>query len=148
MMLMPMLLTVYIYFFLKNKNEKKKLSKIFETVLLVASIGLSIGWFALLFIDKFDNVSYIFLKVFILFLLSGAFTYLLFKIKSQRIVIFAIIIIIARIGFDWFIWPLRAPQFEVHETNALKVAEITESDTEKKSAIDDAGAGGTGVWTC
>jgi len=125
MMLMPMLLTVFVYFFLKNKNEKKKLSKIFETVLLVASIVLSIGWFALLFIDKFDGVSYIFLKVFILFLLTGAFTYLLFKIKSQRIVIFTIIIIIARIGFDWFIWPLRAQQFEVHETNALKVAEIT-----------------------
>ena len=40
-------------------------------------------------------------------------------------VIFAIIIIIARVGFDWFIWPLRAPQFEEHKANALTVAEIT-----------------------
>jgi hypothetical protein len=44
-------------------------------------------------------------------------------------VIFAIILIIARIGFDWFIWPLRAPQYEVHQTNALKVAEITGNES-------------------
>jgi 4-amino-4-deoxy-L-arabinose transferase-like glycosyltransferase len=125
MMLMPMLITVFVYFFLKNQNENKKLSKIFETVLLVASVILSLGWFAMLFIDIFDPIGYILIKVLFLVAITSLFTYLFLKIKSQRIVIFAIIIIIARIGFDWFIWPLRAQQFEVHETNALKVAEIT-----------------------
>jgi 4-amino-4-deoxy-L-arabinose transferase-like glycosyltransferase len=125
MMLMPMLLTVSIFFFLKNLEEKRQLSKIFETIFLVASVILTFGWFAMLFIDKFDQVNLIVLKVLVLVAVTSFFTFLYFKIKSHRIVIFAIILIIARIGFDWFIWPLRAPQFEKHANSALTVAEIT-----------------------
>ena len=125
MMLMPMLLTVYIYFFLQNREKQGNLSKVFESILMAASVILTFGWFAMLFIDKFDEVNFILIKVLILVALTGLFSFLYFKIKSQRIVIFAIILIIARIGFDWFIWPLRAPQFEEHEANALTVAEIT-----------------------
>ncbi len=129
MMLMPMLLTVYVYFFLQNKEKQGNPGKIFETILLVASALLSTGWFAIPFISKFDHVSNIWLKVFLLFAITSFFTFLYLKIKNQRIVIFAIIIIIARLGFDWFIWPLRAPQYEVHQTNALKVAEITGTES-------------------
>jgi 4-amino-4-deoxy-L-arabinose transferase-like glycosyltransferase len=125
MMLMPMLLAVYVFYFLKNSEANGKLSKIIEIVFISISAILTIAWFSLLFIGIFDGVKFIILKVFLLAILSGIFTWLMIKIKSQRLVIFAIIIIIARIGFDWFIWPPRASQFEVHESNALKVAEIT-----------------------
>ena len=114
-----------IYFFLQNREKQGNLSKVFESILMAASVILTFGWFAMLFIDKFDEVNLILIKVLILVALTGLFSFLYFKIKSQRIVIFAIILIIARIGFDWFIWPLRAPQFEEHEANALTVAEIT-----------------------
>jgi len=125
MMLMPMLLTVYVFYFLKNLELNGKLSKIFETTFLIASIVLTFGWIAILFVDKFDQVNFVVIKVIVLMAITGVFTIIYFKIKSQRIIIFAIILIIARIGFDWFIWPLRAPQFDIHEENALTVAEIT-----------------------
>jgi 4-amino-4-deoxy-L-arabinose transferase-like glycosyltransferase len=129
MMLMPMLLAVYVYFLIKNLERQGTLSKIFETILLLLSVALSIGWLVLPFIDKFETVSFIFLKVIFLVIITSFFTFLYAKIKIQRMVIFAIIIIIARIGFDWFIWPLRAPQFDEHEINALTVAEITGNES-------------------
>jgi len=125
MMLMPMLLTVFVFYFLKNSEENGKLSKILENIFIAVAAILTIGWFSLLFIDIFDGINFIYLKVVVLAILSGVFTWLMLKIKGQRLVIFAIIIIIARIGFDWFIWPLRAPDMVVHEENALKVADIT-----------------------
>jgi 4-amino-4-deoxy-L-arabinose transferase-like glycosyltransferase len=129
MMLMPMLISVYVYFFLQNKEKKGTLGKIFETILLVASVILSLGWFAIPFFDQFDPINQILPKVIFLFAITSFFTFLYVKIKNRRMVIFAIILIIARIGFDWFIWPLRAPQYEVHQTNALKVAEITGNES-------------------
>jgi hypothetical protein len=48
--------------------------------------------------------------------------------ESQRIILFAIIIFISRIAFDWFILPQRVIKYEHFKNDAIKVAKITGSE--------------------
>ncbi|MFP4471290.1 MAG: ArnT family glycosyltransferase [Bacteroidales bacterium] len=125
MMLMPMVFTVFVYFFLKNKAQRGKASHILEMILLGAAAVLTVAYLALPFVPDFQDVPGRIIISILLFLLSGFFTFLYFKIKSSRLVIFAILLIIGRLAFDWYVWPQRAAQYTEFEQSARKVAEIT-----------------------
>lgn len=125
MALIPMALTVFIYFYLENSKNRGKLADIFEMVLIGVATLLTLAYLAIPFIPAFQVGSLVILKAAGLFIVSALFVFLMMKIKEQRIVLFAIVLIIGRIGFDWFVWPQRAPEWVKYEDAANKVAEIT-----------------------
>lgn len=125
MMLIPMVFTVFVFFYLKSKQQNEKLPKIVEWIFLLASVILTLGYFSLPFVPQFGDVPHMIPVSLILFALSGVFTYLIFRLKEYRLIIFAILLIIGRIAFDWFVWPQRAPQYQKYEEAANRVAEIT-----------------------
>ncbi len=128
MMLMPLLFTVYLYFFKISLERKKVPVKIFHGILIVASVLLTVGMLTIPFIEKFSVFPDVWLKSIFLFIIAAMLTFLLFKLRRQRIIIFSLILIVTRIGFDWFIWPQRAPQYERYENDAVKIAEITKDE--------------------
>ena len=53
------------------------------------------------------DVPYAVLKAVVLILVSALFFMLLYRLKEQRFLIIVIMLLIGRIGFDWFIFPSR-----------------------------------------
>jgi 4-amino-4-deoxy-L-arabinose transferase-like glycosyltransferase len=125
MMLVPMVITVLVFFYLQNKTGNGKLTTITEMVFLAGAVLLTIGYLVIPFLPPFAGFPGIMRKSAMLFMLSGFFTFLFWKVQTQRLVLFAIIVIIGRIGFSSFVWPQRAPQYLKYERDAVKVAEIT-----------------------
>jgi 4-amino-4-deoxy-L-arabinose transferase-like glycosyltransferase len=125
MMLIPMFFTVFIFFYLKFRAAHKRLSIALEWVFIVASTIISTGYLTIPFLPQFSSLHGVVWKSLVLFCLSVFFTVLVWKIKKQRIVLFAIILIIARVAFGLFIWPQRAPEFDRYEKDAKEVALIT-----------------------
>ncbi len=125
MMLMPMVFTVFVFFYLENKKNDGRIPAILETVFMVAAVILTLGYLALPVLPDFSWVRNTILKSLLLFALSGIFTWLLFRIRQHRLVIFAILLIIGRLALDWYIWPQRAGVHEKYEASAHRVAAIT-----------------------
>jgi hypothetical protein len=131
MMLVPMVYTVFLYFFLESTERQHKLRQIFESILITAASLLTAGYLALPFVPAFSEVGFPFVKSLLLFLISSGVLYLLIRLKKHPIVLFAIILIIGRLAFDWFVWPQRAPQYVKFEEAAYEVASITGNEPVK-----------------
>ncbi len=131
MMLVPMVYTVLVFFYLESFKKKERLILVFDIVLIVAATALTLGYLAVPFVPVIEGVSYEVPKVVLLFLLSSFFVFLMFRIKNQRVVLFAIVLIVGRLALDWFIWPQRAPQWDKFEEAACEVAEITGDEVVK-----------------
>ena len=131
MMLVPMIYTVLAFFYLESFHTSNKLRVVFESVLMIAAAILTAGYLVLPFVPAIAGVSMQIAKVLLLFVLSGVFVYLMIRLKKHRVVIFAIVLIVGRLAFDWFIWPQRAAQWEKFENASNKVAEITGDEAVK-----------------
>ncbi len=125
MMLVPLALTIFVFFYLENKKQNKRLSSIMEWVFFGAGILLTIGYLALPLIPQFADTPAAKTVATILFVLSAILMYFYFYLRDKRLIIFAIVLIVGRIAFGWYVWPLRAEQFEVYEEDAIEVAQIT-----------------------
>jgi 4-amino-4-deoxy-L-arabinose transferase-like glycosyltransferase len=131
MMLVPMFYTVFIYFYLDGVKRESKLVRIIHIIFIVAALLLALGNLVIPFLDTFKDIP---AKVFVgvlLFLATGFFAYLMIKLKEQRMVLFAVVLILGRLAFDWFVWPLRSEQYVVFEKDAKEVAAITEKEPVK-----------------
>jgi energy-coupling factor transporter transmembrane protein EcfT len=93
-----------------------------------ASVLLTLGYIALPFLPQLSNMEGIIWKSGFLFLLSAIIVFLLWKIPGQRLLTFALVLIVARMAFGWFVWPQRAPHFEQFEQDAIQVAQITNDE--------------------
>ena len=83
------------------------------------------GYLALPFIPQFAKTPHAEAVAIILFVLSAILLYFYFYLRDKRLIIFAIVLIVGRIAFGWYMWPQRAAQFEVYEKDAIEVAQIT-----------------------
>lgn len=81
--------------------------KIMEKVLLVLAVVITIAPLAIPFINAIPQVEYKLLKITVLF--AALLLALVYYIKNadQRLLLFGMILLIARIGFNWFVFPAR-----------------------------------------
>lgn len=128
MMLLPMVLTVALYFYIKNKSENRVASKVFETILLGVASLLTLGFLAFPFLPVYRDVPGAVGISLVLFGLAAIFTFLFWKIKNQRLMLFVIILIVGRLALGFFIWPERGVEFEIYEKQAIEVARITKDE--------------------
>ncbi len=129
MMLVPMILAPSLYFYLKNKAENKKGSKILEFVLLCLASLLTLSFLFFPFVPDFSKVPMVFSKSILLLMLGLVFTFFYWKIKSQRLMLFVIILLIGRMALGFFIWPQRGVDYENYEKHAIETARITKDDS-------------------
>jgi 4-amino-4-deoxy-L-arabinose transferase-like glycosyltransferase len=125
MMLVPMFITVSVYFFMEDQAQERVLTRILNVFLLMASLVLSVGYLILHFIPQLKEIDHLFMKVLPLFLISITITFLYWKVPGHRLLLFALLLLVGRMAFATLIWPMRAPDFEQYEQDALEVTKIT-----------------------
>ncbi|MBE9492267.1 MAG: glycosyltransferase family 39 protein [Bacteroidetes bacterium] len=125
-MFLPLLYTV-LYYLMKSASKPTGfiiVSYFFFSIMLIAAAGSVV----LNFINTFDDINLRLLKSLFLLLCFSFLIYLYLKIKSQRMVIIVIFLLVSRIAFDWFILPTRAKTVQEFKDQALYVAELTKGE--------------------
>jgi len=90
----------------------------------------SLAVWAVPFVEVVKDLPLMWLKVGALFVSMLLCTWLYLRLPAQRLVLFAIFLLLFRIGFDWFILSHRyiTGSITQHKRDGLKVAEITGSE--------------------
>ncbi len=107
-MLYPIFFMFIAYGYEEFKSSQEKLSKIFDWFLIGISCLITLSVFGLPFYD-FKNaiIPYFYLKIFGLGVALFLATFLVYQLKNQKIIAFGIILLLLRIGFNWFVLPDR-----------------------------------------
>ncbi len=124
-MLFPPLFTLLVYMFFKDRAANGIFSRIVEYFLLGVMILGIIAAIPMPLLEQTGFVDQSWLKASVMFLVMSLLTWLYWKLKDQRLVIFVAGMLMLRVGFDWFIIPPRYNDFQVHKVGALKAAEVT-----------------------
>lgn len=111
LMFLPLLYAPLVYLHFESLKKETQLSiinrKVFETIILVLSAGVFLLFLAIPYFPQVADSDYLIWKTFFLSM-SGAVTLaFLYRKKQLRILLFIIMIILVRIGFDWFVLPDR-----------------------------------------
>ncbi|WP_423149167.1 ArnT family glycosyltransferase [Rubrolithibacter danxiaensis] len=107
LMLYPLLFTLWSYAFFTFRDKLHRVNKIFEVLLLVISILFTLSVLAVPFAGLDAFVPALLYKVTGIFILLAFFTWLVYKLESQKIVAFIAILLVARLAFSFFVLPYR-----------------------------------------
>ncbi|MDP4274440.1 MAG: glycosyltransferase family 39 protein [Bacteroidota bacterium] len=129
-MLIPLLFTVLFYLFDEHEKNNTLNYKILNVLLIITAVILTLAQAAYPFVPSTRKVGYAIPASIILLIFSASLLWLFFKTKKFRLAILAILLLVVRIGFNWFILPVRqaeAPEIICKE-NAVQVARQTKND--------------------
>ena len=108
LMMAPLIFNVFLYYYYKSREENNFRYKVVDYFLIFAAITGSLGSLIFPFLEQTDHIPLIWLKSIALFLSLGFLSYLIIKIPQHRILIFGLIMLIVRIGFNWTVLEARA----------------------------------------
>lgn len=125
MMLMPLLYTVCWYFAQKDFDTGDIKANIMGKIVMVLMAVFLTGPFIFPVFRDISFIDYYFVKATFLFVVTVVILYLFFKLKNHRIILTMVFLLLIRIAFDWFIWPIRYEKFINLKTEAIEVAKMT-----------------------
>jgi 4-amino-4-deoxy-L-arabinose transferase-like glycosyltransferase len=125
MMLMPMLFTVLWYFARIDFDKRDIKAYLLGRCVLILIIVFSIGPFIFPFLRDVSYIDHYYVKAGSLFLVGLVLFYFFLKLRNQRIILTMAFLLLIRVGFDWFIWPLRYEKFIGLKNDAIAVAKMT-----------------------
>lgn len=120
-MLYPLGYIVWSNAYYTYRNQLPKINKAFNVILLGLGVLVTLAVPALLTTDFHTYVSSFYLKLILVFIGCALFTFLIFKLKNNKVLAFAGLLLIVRLGFSWFILPTRL-QTSLEETSSKKAA--------------------------
>lgn len=128
-MLYPLLFVLisYAYVHYKDQGRYRTYTRILEYLWWGVCGVFALGVWAALGVDTLQDIPFLTLKVWVLFSALALCTYLYGQLPAQRVVIFMMVWLLFRIGFDWFVIPHRykVDNWRPAKEYGLKVAEIT-----------------------
>ena len=125
LMLAPLLFVIFSHFAIYKASEFPVQRKVLEYLFLAVSIVATIGiWYAPFHPDT-HFISNIWLKTAVIFIAAAITTFLFFKIKKSRMILLVIMLLIMRIGFDWFVFPPREKHLRPYVNDAIEMARMT-----------------------
>ncbi len=124
-MLFPPLFTILVFHFFRDLAKNGKYSRVVEYFLMGVMVLGIVAAIPMPLLRQTNFVDHAWLKAGVMFFTMLLLTWLYYKLKEQRMIIFAAAMLMIRIGFDWFIIPPRYNDFQVHKEGALKAAAVT-----------------------
>ncbi|QEC51040.1 4-amino-4-deoxy-L-arabinose transferase-like glycosyltransferase [Anseongella ginsenosidimutans] len=107
-MLYPCIFTLIAYGFVRFAREAHFWRKLFDGLFILVTLALCLGTLYLPFADLGTAViPWIYLKATVLFLLLLLLSFLVIRLPAQRILVFACVLAVFRLGFSWFSLPER-----------------------------------------
>lgn len=128
-MLYPLLFIVVAYVYQLNRQYFTKLANAMDwlLILLFGTAGIGIWYLPLNETVQVVEIPGLSLKVAITSLTLLITTYLFWRLKPQRLVLFAILLLIFRIAFNFFALPIRnyESDYKDYKAGAIKAAQIS-----------------------
>ncbi len=103
----PLAFSVLFYFYLKNKEEQGWQANLVEMIFFAATALAVVGALLPIAWDPAQDMPYVIAKSIGLSVLFAGLACLFWKWKGQRILIFVLVLLTARIGYNMFILPSR-----------------------------------------
>ena len=107
LMLAPLIFAVFLYLHNHHKQEKTVHTKIIEISFFVLCLVVSAGSLAPLFLEEVKFIDFVIPKTILISSALFLLTYLYFKLKTERLLIVVLFLIVFRIGFNWYVLPVR-----------------------------------------
>jgi len=135
-MFLPLAYIVFLYIY--YLNEKKIRNKVLYFSFLSVCLGAILLVGAVPFIKRLAVVPYTIPKIIVLLVVTVLLTWCFIKIKDARFVIFISILLLARIGFNWFVVTdrYREGNDEVRRKGPVEIGRFTKM--EKLYIFEDA----------
>ena len=124
LMLVPLAYTVGFYFYQKKQNSAWKAAV--EILLLVVAAGITLLALAFPFLPETKHFPHVWEKSLGVFAVLAVLLYLFIRLKSERLILLVLILLVFRLPFSWFVWPQRAAAVEPYKQDAGRIVEITQ----------------------
>ncbi|MCF8228492.1 MAG: glycosyltransferase family 39 protein [Bacteroidales bacterium] len=134
LMFVPLFFSVLLYLYYKISLTRNLQKDIIDYVFIFLAIAGTLGSLVLPFLKQTEQIHLIWLKTLFVFLLLAFFTYLLIRMRTYRIILFGIILLIVRIGFNFSVLEVRSKvgyRVESRE-GAIKTGQLTKGKELKK----------------
>lgn len=126
LMLAPLIFTVVYFAFLKLREQKSPITKALEYLFLGMMVIAFFGSFSLPFLDATKGTHLVVPRMIFIALFTGIFTLLYIYQKKNRILLFAMTLLVLRIGFNWFVLPPRIEYLNKYKDGAIEAARLSE----------------------
>jgi 4-amino-4-deoxy-L-arabinose transferase-like glycosyltransferase len=127
LMLAPLSFFVFLFYFEKYKDHNTIHNKIIEIVFGILVTIVPVLFLVFPFLSEFEFIEQRFIKSLSIALFSIILVFLYWRIKPNRLIIFGLVLLVFRIGFNWFILPHRNENSYASECRdaAIEVGKIT-----------------------
>ncbi len=124
-MFLPLIFAISFFLYFDEANNTFKV--IFEKGLLVVAVLLFLVFMVVPFVPSIPEVPYKYLKLFFLIIALSGFVIYYYKSTTGKIFIFCSILLLSRIGFDWFVFPSRiqSDPESVYKNSGIEIGRIT-----------------------
>ncbi|WP_207428295.1 glycosyltransferase family 39 protein [Pedobacter sp. SYSU D00535] len=108
LMLYPLLFIIWAHAYYTYRESLPVMNKIFNVVLLVLGILVTLSVPLAFLSDLQGYVAYLPLKIALVFFGCALFTWFIWRFKQHKLIPFIAFLLIVRLGFSWFVLPHRA----------------------------------------
>lgn len=131
LMLAPLIFSVFIYLHQKHQEQNTVHFKILDNFFVIIVILTTLLSFNPFFLARIQFVPYLYPKTLLLNLSLIGLSWWIWKNTQHRILIFVAVLLIARIGFNWFVLPDRNANDWGDEVrkSAIEVGKLTKGES-------------------
>jgi 4-amino-4-deoxy-L-arabinose transferase-like glycosyltransferase len=132
MMLYPLLFILWSHAYYTYREKLPVMHKIFNTILLVIALAVCICIPFAYFFDLQNIISNLNIKIVFLLMLSIAFTFMIWRLNSSKLIPFIALLLVVRLAFSWFVLPHR---LENMDTNYFRSAAVEMGTITRKEPL-------------
>jgi hypothetical protein len=127
MMLYPLLFILWSHAYYTYREQLPVISKLVDRILLILALAVCLGIPAAYFFELQSFVTYQNTKIVFLLLISIGITFMIWRLKTSKIIPFILLLVVVRLAFSWFILPHRLEHMEdkFFREAAVEVGTIT-----------------------
>lgn len=127
LMLYPLVFIVWGHAYYTWRHQLPKINRIVNILFLTLAILVTVLVPAAFFAGLNEIVSFLYLKVIIVFALSALFSWLIYRLQRQKIMAFIGLLLVVRLAFSWFVLPhrLHHNQDAYYRASAIEMGRIS-----------------------
>ena len=131
MMLYPLLFILWSHAYYIYRDRIPVMNKIFNQILLILALAVCISIPSAFLFDLQGIVNYLNIKIIFLLIISILITFLIWRLKTSKIIAFITLLLVVRLAFSWFVLPHRLVNMEDNyfRTAAVEMGTITRGES-------------------
>ena len=107
MMLYPLLFILWSHAYYTYREQLPVITKILDRILLILALAVCLGLPAAYFFELQSFVSYLNIKIVFLLSISIGITFMIWRLKTSKLIPFIALLLVVRLAFSWFVLPYR-----------------------------------------